>query len=199
VPSPFAELGAARSALGLATKLRRKRKLVLRRRRDLENVYLETLANLEAIRAGWSDPHLFRWNRLGQTLSTDVWRSTRYALTDPVDGSALDDQGEMVAELDALAAEFDRAKHQTFLSSDWEVRLLDVCDQLRELISHGTRRRPWHKVLTTHSMSRDLPAPSRGILTPSDMAEMQRRTIAEMRARIPGTVSDDDVPNDLDC
>jgi hypothetical protein len=184
MPSPFAEIGVVRGALTAAFRVRRQRRLVLRRRRDLENVYLEIVANLAAIRDGWDDPHLFRWNRLGQTLSTEVWRSTRYALTDPVEGAALDEHGAIVRELDALAREFEQAKQKTFVSSDWETRLLDVADQLAGVIEHASRRRPWQRALGVGAEQRSLPAPSREIRPANDPAALQRRTMEQMRDKI---------------
>jgi hypothetical protein len=184
MPSPFAEIGAVQGALNAAIKIRRQRRLVLRRRRDLENVYLEIVANLAAIRAGWNDPHLFRWNRLGQTLSTEAWRSTRYALTDPVEGAALEEDGGIVRQLDALSHEFDQAKQKTFFSSDWETRLLEVADQLAGVIRHADRRRPWQQALGVGAEQRALPSPSPEILSGVDPAALQRRTMQQMRDRL---------------
>ena len=160
--------------------------MLLRRQRDLSGIRNEVIANLEAIRAAWADPNIFRWNRLGQTLSVAVWRSCRYPVTDPLQGPALDENSAIVRELDALAAEFDHARHQQSLSSDWESRLLALADELAHLLTKDHRRRWWNRAFTARSRASELLQPERAIVTPSDPAELQRKTRKQMRERIEG-------------
>lgn len=163
--------------LGLPSKALaylRYRRLLQRNQRDIEAVYAEVLANLQAIRGAWQESGTRRFEALGNALSTNDWRGRRYALTDPVHGAVFVEDGEIVAELDALAYEFERAGQRTYYGSDWERRLLKAAEAIRREVRRSASQR-WIRLFFPGLPKLDLLVPDESPVTPRDAGEMQRR------------------------
>jgi hypothetical protein len=95
-------------------------------------------------------------------------------------------------ELDALAADFERARQQTLFSSDWEPRFVAVALALRELITHHPRHR-WDRLFLRRPRAYLLTAIDTTVITPKTPAEMQRRALERMRGpRAQASLADGD-------
>ena len=173
MPTAATEIAAAKRTASVFRYFLGRRRLLRNQRRDLEALYAEVVGNLEVVRAAFvAGP--FRRQR-ADDLSTVAWRRVAYPLTNLVDGPVI--EPALAAELDALAAEFERAQRQTLLSSDWEHRLLAVATALQAMLSDHPRRR-WDRIFLRRRGPADLPALDTRVATPSSPAEMQRRFLA---------------------
>lgn len=179
MPTPATELAAANRTLSIARFLFGRRKRLRNQRHDLETLYGEVTANLNAVRAVFKGGAFDRWAWRATSLSTVTWRRLAYPLTNLVDGPLID--RDLAVELDSLAADFERARQQTLFSSDWEPRLLAAAFALRELIAHHPRHQ-WDRLFLRRPGADFLPAPDTTVITPKTPAELQRRALERMGA-----------------
>jgi hypothetical protein len=178
------ELRAVFGLFGAIFGVRRRHTILLERRRQLDEVLREAVANLGGIRLVWSEEH----NRLdwrawlhGDLLRTRAWREHKVALMTRVDGGpAIRD--EIAADLDALYTELDDAARGSHsFSSDWEVRLVDIGTRLREDVARYPRRH-WDRVAIGRAPVVVLPELDARIRTPSSPAELQQRALDRLRS-----------------
>lgn len=178
-------VGGIRVALGLVGAIfgvRQRRTILLERRRQLDEVLGEALANLGGIRRVWSEEH----NRLnwrawlhGDLLRTRAWREHKSALTTRLNGGPVVPD-ELAADLDALYTEFDDAARGSHaFSSDWERRLVDLATRLRaDLTAYP------HRLLDRVAAARPPAILVREIdpriRTPGSPEEMQRRALKRL-------------------
>lgn len=177
--------GEIRAALGLATVifgLRRRRTLVLERRRQLDAVLSEAVANLGGIRRVWNEEHnRINWRAWLHTdlLRTSVWRAHKGGLTTRLDGGPVVSD-DLATDLDALCTEFDDAARGSHaFSSDWESRLVNIAARLREeLIAYPDRL--LDRLASVGRSAVAAPEIDMRIRTPRSPEEMQQRALRQL-------------------
>jgi hypothetical protein len=177
MPTPGAEIALAKRAISVGRLLFNRRKVLRNQRQDLLALYDEVTANLEAVRGMWRGDQFNRWAARSAILSTSTWQRLAYPLTNLIDGPVL--ERELATELDTLADEFERARHQTFVSSEWETRLVRIALAVRGLIEDHPRRRV-DRLFLRRLPNGYLGAVDEEIVTPRSPAEMQKRILANL-------------------
>ena len=178
MPTPATEIAVANRAVSLTRRVFGRRKVLRNQRQDLDALFGEVMANLDAVRATFRSGAFDRWAWRATTLATTLWRRLAYPLTNLVDGPVID--RELADELDALADEFERAQRQTLFNSSWEPRLVAVALELRTLIAEHPRRR-LDKLFLGRPRAESLPRIDATIVTPATPVEMQLRALRRMR------------------
>lgn len=171
MPTPAAEAAIARRGASVALRLFQTRRVLRQERRDLEALLAEVLHNLAAARVWWHGDTFNRRAHYVTRFETTVWRQLAYPLT-ALTGSRLIDE-TLAAELNALAAELERAQRETCFDPQWEPRLVAVADALRRtLLDHP--RHVWQRPFLRRPDPATLPSIDDGVTIPQTIDRLQR-------------------------